>query len=97
MRAGADWQPGGRRNAAGVMADNLLWYQLLGITPDWLFITLPKAIIYTLDVEVENNLFTFLSIHIPIYYLFTIIPTDYSNISKTDFPITRNTKSHNLR
>ena len=36
--AGADWQavwqPGGRRNAAGVMADNLLWYHLLGITRD---------------------------------------------------------------
>ena len=66
MRTGADWQavwqPGGRRNAAGVMADNLLWYQLLGITPDWLFITLPKAIIYTLDVAVENQPF-----HLPIY------------------------------
>ena len=47
-----------------------------------MFITLPKAIIYTLDVAVENQPF-----HLPIYsysYLFTIIPMDYSNSLECD-------------
>ena len=56
---------------------------MLVITPDSIFISNANAYIYTMHMAVgfhlPLSLFGFLSNHIPIYYLFTIIPKDYSN------------------
>ena len=44
--------------------------------------------------QLRTSLFTFLSIHIPIYYLFTIIPTDYSNIDNFNSSLRRAVLTH---
>ena len=58
-------------------------YYLLGITPYSIFISNANACIYTkymaVGFHLPLSLFGFLSIHIPIFYLFTIILIDYSN------------------
>ena len=50
------------RNAVGVMADSPALIPVVRYNSRLMFITLPKAIIYTLDVAVENQPF-----HLPIY------------------------------
>ena len=84
MRAGADWQAvwqrGGRRKCSRSYGRQPALIPVVRYNSRLMFITLPKAIIYTLDVAVENQPF-----HLPIYsysYLFTIIPTDYYNTKK---------------
>ena len=63
----------------------LLWYHLLGITPDWLSIPMQKPILIQISWRLG---FTFRSaglasyLFIFLFYLFTIILTDYSNNQK---------------
>ena len=56
---------------------------LLVIIPDSMSISNANAYIYTkymaVGFHLPLSLFGFLSNHIPIYYLFTLIPKDYSN------------------
>ena len=52
----ADWQK------AGVMA--ALWYQLLGITPDWLFIQMQMPVFIHFMRRLITSLFAFLAIYL---------------------------------
>ena len=72
----AEWQP-------GVMADSPALIPLVGNNSQFQFISNANACIYTkymaVGFHLPLSLFGFLSNQIPIYYLFTIIPKDYSN------------------
>ena len=73
------------RNAAGVMADSPALIPLVGNNSRFDFYSNANAYIYTnhmvVGFHLSLSLFGFLPIHIPIYYLFTIIPMDYSSKS----------------
>ena len=75
----AEWQP-------GVMADSPALIPLVGNNSRFINYSNANAYIYTnhmvVGFHLPLSLFGFLSNHIPIYYLFTIIPKDYSNSSE---------------
>ena len=67
----AEWQPGGRRKCSRSYGRQPALIPVVRYNSRLMFITLPKAIIYTLDVAVENHPF-----HLPIYsysYLFIFL------------------------
>ena len=72
----AEWQP-------GVIADSPALIPLVGNNSRLINYSNAKSYTYTnlmaVGFHLPLSLFGFLSIHIPIYYLFTIILTDYSN------------------
>ena len=78
----AEWQP-------GVMADSPALIPVVGNNSRFIDYSNANAYIYTkymaVGFHLPLSLFGFLSIHIPISYLFTIILTDYSNNNNKEY------------